>query len=90
MRTFGIAALLVCALTVVWRPTTSADEVRYTGPSRVLHKHAVVKAEPVGPSTADFPRAYPWGYFGAQPGRYKVYHRGYYGHYMEWGYRRAY
>ena len=33
---------------------------------------------------------YQWGYFGARYRPVKVYHRGYYGHRMSYGYRRGY
>jgi hypothetical protein len=33
---------------------------------------------------------YQWGYFGARYRPIKVYHRGYYGHQMSFGYRRGY
>ena len=33
---------------------------------------------------------YQWGYFGARYHAVKIYHRGYYGHRMSYGYRRGY
>lgn len=33
---------------------------------------------------------YQWGYFGAKYHAVKIYHRGYYGHRMSYGYRRGY
>ena len=89
MTAFLIQSFCCATLLLVCCPGL-AHEVQYTGPAKLLHKHKAPVSEPAGPSTAGFRRAYAWGYFGAQPGRYKVYHRGYYGEYFEWGYRRSY
>jgi hypothetical protein len=67
-----------------------AHEVTYNGPAHSVLKHVYKKPAPAAEPVTVFPRAYPWGYFGAQPTRQKVYHRGYYGDYYEWGYRRTY
>jgi hypothetical protein len=53
---------------------------------------AVVRHPVVPPTPAvdlgTVPR-YPWGYFGAKPEPYHVYHRGYYGDYFDWSFRRG-
>lgn len=36
------------------------------------------------------PRAYPYGYFGAQYRPYTVWHRNYYNDFTQWSYRRGY
>lgn len=34
--------------------------------------------------------SYRWGWFGVNYRPYKIYHRGFYGHFHEYGYRRGY
>jgi hypothetical protein len=50
-------------------------------------KHPVVAPVPEV-DLGTVPR-YPWGYFGAKPAPYHVYHRGYYGDYFDWSFRRG-
>jgi hypothetical protein len=60
---------------------------------RAVRRQVVAAKQPVTPPTPEVdlgtvPR-YPWGYFGAKPGPYHVYHRGYYGDYFDWSFRRG-
>jgi hypothetical protein len=68
----------------------AAHEVTYDGPAHPRLRHLYKKTAPPAEPVTTFPRAYPWGYFGARPSNQRVSHRGYYGEYYEWAYRRAY
>jgi len=61
-----------------------------------LHRARRQLAAAQQPVTAPTPQVdlgaiprYPWGYFGAKPAPYQVYHRGYYGDYVDWSFRRG-
>jgi hypothetical protein len=89
MRCAIAALIMIGLLTVGPASEACSHEIIRSGPAHpTLHRH--LHRAPPPTATASFPRAYPWGYFGAQPGRYRVSHRGHYGDYWEWGYRRAY
>ena len=92
MRAIATAALAGAALLLISFGISTAHEVENNGPAHPRLKHFYRKPATAAPPEAavTFPRAYPWGYFGAQPTRRHVSHRGYYGEYYEWGYYRAY
>jgi hypothetical protein len=61
---------------------------------RLGHSRQVVPAAPLNQGWTGYGfggvPTYQWGYFGARYRPMKVYHRGYYGHRMSYGYRRGY
>jgi hypothetical protein len=64
-------------------------------PKSVDPNQAAMAAYPNGPvpgahQSEPCPRAYPYGYFGAQAHQYTVWHRNYYNDFTQWSYRRGY
>ncbi|MBI3468625.1 MAG: hypothetical protein HY000_36955 [Planctomycetes bacterium] len=84
MRHWPLALLLVLTLPAVADAGWPALRVRR---QVAAARHPVVAPTPAV-DLGTVPR-YPWGYFGAKPDPYHVYHRGYYGDYSDWSFRRG-
>lgn len=74
--------LLLCCAAATWCTVAEAGNVH-----RIARRPPPVR---YASTTIPSPQAYPWGYFGAAPRRYRGDHKGYYGQFYDWGVWRMY
>jgi hypothetical protein len=67
----------------------AADEASSTPSGAYFYPEHVTGLHPWYGGRVGVP-SYNWGHFGARPGPTCVRHTGYYGHYVQWSFRRGY